>query len=491
MAGIGFQLQKLFKEDHYSSRLKAYGFSLMVTSGPWLTIITAITLTQWLIRNTLAISFETASLFNITLAYCFIFSQVLFSIQQLVMTRYVANELFGKRYHKLFPAFLGLTKTSVLTGTVPALLFIIMSSLPFYFELLTIIFFYIMLLNWNCFLFVSALRNYKKIAWSFAIGGLIAGLGVFVLTRFVSFQTLSTVEASAYLLLPFIFGMTTTLLMIFSSVARAFEVKSCEYPLSYLQTFDKYPMFVGIGFFYTSGLWVANWVIWSGEGSSELYNFFRYHTVYDTAVFWSYLSIIPMLMYFVIAVETRFYDKYRTFYGFINKGGSLKQIETSKAQMQRVLKQMLYRMLRNQALITGLLILLAGWIGNTIHMDGEFVSIFRLTLLGAFANAGMLVFQLLLLYFEDHKGAFYTSLIFFFGILLLTFALLPLGTGGYGLSFSIGAASAFLFAGYRLTKLLQTIDAHAFQNSYPSENGKFFTIFTKRLYRRDDDTFSN
>lgn len=483
MAGIGFQLQKLFKEDHYSSRLKAYGFSLMVTSGPWLTIITAITLAQLFIRGNPSIGTATASLFNVTLAYCFVFSQVVFSIQQLIITRFTANELYEQRYDSLFPVFVGSAKTSAAAGILPAVLFLIVSELPFYFELLTIVFFYVMLLNWTCFLFVSALKNYKRIALSFAEGGLLAGIGVYAVARIPALADAGPVATAALLLTAFTLGMTVTLFMLFLSAARTFNVKSRAGEFDYWKLFDTHPKFVAIGLFYTAGLWVGNWVIWFGEGSSVLFGIFRFHGLYDTAVFWSYLSIVPTLMYFVVSVETRFYDKYRTFYGYINKGGSLKQIEEAKRQMQRVMKQMLYRMLRNQALITGLLILAAGWLGFFLNLDSEFISILRLTLIGAYANAGMLVFQLLQLYFEDHKGALYTSLIFFFSILLLSLALLPLGEDAYGMGFSIGASIAFLFAGYRLNRLLGEVDAHAFQSIEPVPSRRWFTRLSARLDR--------
>ncbi|NMH69007.1 exopolysaccharide Pel transporter PelG [Bacillus sp. RO3] len=482
MAGIGFQLQKLFKEDYFSSRVKAYGFSVMVTSGPWLIIIVSLAMSQWMIGNLLSVPVEVRELLNITLAYCFIFSQLVFSIQQLTVTRYVADELYEKSYERVFPAFLGLSKSSSILGAVFILLFLWMSPLPLYYEWIVIVFYLIMLMNWNCFLFVSALKDYKKVTYSFLIGGVLIVLGIFGAITFVDFGGWDVFQVASMLLIPFIAGMLTTLLSLFMILSRSFLSRTNNETFQYLRYLDYFPKFIIIGFFYTAGLWVANWVIWFGEGAEQLFGFFRYHPVYDAAVFWSYLSIVPTLMFFVISVETRFYPRYRSFYGYINEGGSLQQIQQSKRRMQEVLKEELFRLLRNQAVFTLLFILLAGWFGELIHAHFQFVPIFRLTLIGAFANAMILVFQLLMLYFEDQKGAMYTSILFFSSILILSLLFLPMGMNGYGLSFSIGSLLTFLFAAFRLYSYLGDLDYYAFTQGNVKSTKRFFSHLVKKLY---------
>ena len=65
MAGIGFKLQKLFQEDYYSSRLKAYTFSGLVTSGPWLIVILVVGTIQWLAFQMPTLSLGERTLFMI------------------------------------------------------------------------------------------------------------------------------------------------------------------------------------------------------------------------------------------------------------------------------------------------------------------------------------------------------------------------------------------------------------------------------------------
>ncbi|MDA5560827.1 exopolysaccharide Pel transporter PelG [Exiguobacterium sp. MMG028] len=58
MAGVGFKLQQLFQEDYFSSRIKAYAFAGLVTSGPWLIVIVTIALMQWLTSYLLIATLE-------------------------------------------------------------------------------------------------------------------------------------------------------------------------------------------------------------------------------------------------------------------------------------------------------------------------------------------------------------------------------------------------------------------------------------------------
>ncbi|MCM3162219.1 exopolysaccharide Pel transporter PelG [Metabacillus litoralis] len=483
MAGIGFQLQKLFKEDYFSSRLKAYGFSVLVTSGPWLIIILSLSLTQWIIGNIPTFPIETRELLTISLSYCFIFSQLIFSVQQLTLTRYLADQLYEVKYERVIPSYLGLTKTSLLLAIILFFVFLILSPLPIYLELIIGMFFMIMLLIWNTFMFITALKDYKSVSTAFLIGGLVIVLGELALAFVLNFDKVSVFQGVSILYIPFILGMFLTLSILFVVLSRTFAYKGEERPLEYLTYVDYFPRFVVIGTLYTAGLWIANFVIWFGEGSSQLYDVFLFNRMYDVAVFWSYLTIIPTLMFFVISVETRFYDRYRSFYGYINEGGSLEQILRSKDRMITVLKEEVFRLLRNQGVVTVLFLICASWIGSWLNASPEFVPMLRLTIVGAYFNAMILVFQLLLLYFEDHKGAMIISILFFGSILLLSIAFLPMGISGYGLSFCIGSIIAFIYSSLRLITFIKHVDYFAFTQGQMLQKAKLFVPLVKKLYK--------
>ncbi len=140
---------------------------------------------------------------------------------------------------------------------------------------------------------------------------------------------------------------------------------------------------------------------------------------------------------FVVSVETRFYERYRIFYGYANEGGTLDQVEKAQDAMLLVLRQELQRLFRNQGLFTLFILLFASTLLGYLALPEATISIFQMTTIGAFSNAMVLVLTLLLLYFEDQKGAAWSSFIFFFANGILALLIAPFGASGYGPSRSM------------------------------------------------------
>jgi len=479
MAGIGFKLQKLFQEDYFSSRIKAYTFAGLVTSGPWLVVIGTIALIQWITSTFPFLNLEEKRLFNISVAYCFIFSQVLFGIQQLIVTRYTADLFYQKRTGEVFSTFIGMTKVTLGLSLLSWLIFAGWSSLPFLYELLMLTLYVTVNMIWVLFLFLSAAKFYQAVAYSFLSGGLVSFLLVWLIGRNMSSLPEFSHSPSFFLLLSFTGGMIITLFGLLMCMLMTFPERSKEGQYSYLSYFDKFPSLFWTGFLYNVGIWVCNWVIWFGEGRSTLEGSFIYHQIYDTAIFWSYLTIIPAMIMFVVSLETRFYERYRVFYGYINEGGTLQQIKKSKEAMQLVLKQEMGRLIRSQGIISLLILLSAGYIVSIVALDSRIISIFRFTTVGAFSNAMVLVITLILLYFEDRRGAMYTSIVFFGLNLSLSLVFIPFGYEGYGLSFSIGSTCAFLFSVLRLIIFIEKVDYYAFCQPQAISTNEKRTPFSK------------
>nr|WP_318247322.1 exopolysaccharide Pel transporter PelG [Halobacillus litoralis] len=472
-------MQKLFQEDYFSSRFKAYAFAGLVTAGPWLVVITTIALIQWITSHFADLSQEERELFNLSVSYCFIFSQVIFGIQQLVVTRYVADLFYQKRSSEVFGTFIGMTKVTLVLTALLWGVFVLISELPFLYEMLILALFITINLIWVMFLFLSAAKNYQAVAYSFLIGAVVA-IGFVVWVGQHASQFIAPPHSSSFmLLLGFTSGMVITLFGLLLSMFITFGERGMNHQFQYLSYFDRFPSLFWTGFLYNTGIWVCNWVIWFGEGRSVLLDTFVYHRIYDTAIFWSYLTIIPSMIIFVVSVETRFYERYRVFYGNINYGGTLKQIRESKTKMQRVLKQEMERLIRNQGVFSLLVILSIGYINALVLLDPRLISIFRFTTIGAFSNAMVLVITLVLLYFDDRRGAMYTSICFFSLNLLLSIAFLPLGYDGYGLSFSIGSTCAFLFSVIRLVTYIEKVDYYAFCQPQEKKVGRPRTFFTR------------
>ncbi|MFD1735145.1 exopolysaccharide Pel transporter PelG [Bacillus salitolerans] len=479
MAGIGFKMQKLFKEDYFSSRIKAYSFAGLITAGPWIIVIVTVALIQAIIRSFTNIPDDTRELFVISISYSFIFSQVIFGMKQLIVTRYLADLFYVENFKDVFPTFIGSTKVVIFLALFLWGIFCVLSPLPLLYKVLLLILFITLNVIWILFTFLTAAKYYQPVALSFLFGGITTIVAIYGSVNLLPFESYSHYFKAFILLSGFTAGMVVTLYILLYALLISFPDKGVKNQFNYLQYYDKYPSLFWNGFLYNMAIWVCNWVIWFGSGSILLEATFRFHRFYDTAIFWSYLTIIPTMVIFVISIETRFYSRYRSFYGYINRGGSLSQIQQAKYQMQRVLKQEMERLLRNQGLFSFTILLLAPFFISYLLLPKEFLTIFRLTLVGAFSNAMVLVVNLLLLYFEDRKGALLTVVILFASNLILSLLFLPFGDGYYGLSFAIGCSLSFAYGSWRLISYVSEIDYFAFTGQGVRHKKSRYEIFTK------------
>ncbi|MBY6036656.1 exopolysaccharide Pel transporter PelG [Fictibacillus nanhaiensis] len=470
MAGIGFQLQKLFKEDYYSSRIKAYLYSLFVTAGPWLLVITTITVLQ-LAFSRVGIAKVDRELFLLSVTYCFIFSQVLFGLQQLVVTRYVSDCLYEDKPEKVLPAFLGMLKTTVALAVLLWLVFAFLAELPISYKLLVLGLFISINAIWVLFLFLSGAKNYSAISFGFLAGGFVTLVST-ALCLYVDVSLPIAYSQAHVLLACFWLGFAVTLLWLSHAVFATYPASDEGGEFEYLRYFDYYPSLFITGTLYNIGLWTGNGVIWLLGESEQRFGFFLFMPQYDSALFYAYLSILPTYVLFVVSVETRFYERYRTYYEFVNKGGNLKQIHKAKDKMILVLKQEIERLFRTQGLFSAGLIGLTFLLVPIVLANDLFVHILRYAIIGAFCNGLTLVMILLLLYFDDRKGAAWSAYSFFMGVLLFSLVLLPFGPTYYGMGFVIGSLISMIISFVRLFSYVEKIDYYTFcHTEYKREDG--------------------
>lgn len=483
MAGIGFQLQKMFQEESYTSRTKAYAFTILLTSGPWLITILTLATLQWAMLRYGA-PVKAKELFAVSVSYTFIFSQVIFFTIQLFVTRYIADLFYQERMEDVFATSVGLAKLTIGIGLALWLPFALLTPIPFWYDWIVLILYVIMNLIWVLFLYSTATKEYMNVVYAFAAGGFMTVLLFWLLPIETWISQLSPLDGAAVMLGVFIVGMTITLLWLFYTLIISFPERNIKYQWEFLTYMLKYPELVLTGLYYALGLWVCNWIIWFGEGSELLEGTFRYHPDYDTAIFWSFLSIIPSMMIFVISIETRFYKKYWSFYGYINEGGSLSQIEQSKKVMLRVLKEEVIRLVRTQGLFTLLLLLLLPRMVTWLEWQAPFFDLIPMTLIAVFANSLVLTFSLLHLYYDNRKGALITTAVFFGGSGVVTYLLLPLGSDWYGVGLAVGSLLSFLYSGLNLIGYVREADFHIFMKKDPKYNPNMLEKALKKLHKR-------
>ncbi|TYB31085.1 MAG: hypothetical protein FXF47_05885 [Candidatus Mcinerneyibacterium aminivorans] len=442
MAGIGFELKKLFKEESYTKRMKAYLYSAVVAAGPWLATVISLNFLSMFAKTYFSDILQ-RNLFMGTIIYSFIFSMIITVPFQFLITRYISDCLYKKEYKNLGASFIGLNKIILFITGLIGFIFYLNKPLPLYYKFFSIVLFMVISSIWILMVYLSTLKNFKIIIVSFFTGCLISiVLGYILMNIPIKFYVYLY---PTNLLLAFLVGMIVTLTMLLINFIKTFEL-NLYHQYDFLKYFKFYKKIFFIGMFYTIGVWIHNFIIWFSEIGMVVYETYRFAPIYDSAVFLAYLTIIPSLTLFIVNVETNFYMKYKNYYGSIIKNASLDKINDAKKQMQKSLYSEMFYILEIQLIITIALVVLSKIIFEYYNFPIIYRGIFQIAALGAFCNVFLLLTIMVLLYFDARTFAFFSASLFLIGNSFWTLYFLSKGLNFYGFGYFIGSLIAFVFA---------------------------------------------
>lgn len=399
MAGIGFQLKTLYEQSHFFGQLRAYGYSTITAVGPMLLSILLITCSrEWMLY--LQAPSREVNVFMAAIQYAFVFSQILTGGFVFIISRYVADQTFSEKEENVLSSMYGAIGIVVLLGFIAAIVFYWSSPLPFLFKLITYLFFTELNIIWILSMYVSALKDYKKIVKSYLIGIVISAILIWLLTGVFHLVTANAV------FIGLIIGFFFIMILLINEIAKYFQVNNKQY-FHFLIYLEKYPYLFFIGVFYYVGLYGHNMAVWLGDRQVIVEDTFLMAPYYDTPVFYAYLSIMPALILFMVSVETTFYETYKKYYGRILNGFPLQDIETAKHEMYRVLKHEILFMSQVQLLVSFTFLFIGVRFLPYLGMTQDQIDIFMIVVLGSWFLSLIITYFLILLYFDEKKAAFW------------------------------------------------------------------------------------
>lgn len=435
MAGIGFRLQKLLKEDSYTGLIKGYLFSAIISSGPMLTSIICIALLG--IVSLPVLSNQEYLLFRSTIVYVFAFSLIFTGMFQMIVTRYLADRLFVKEPNSMIPCYTGLLIITVIGQSIMGSIFFYHVLPQWKYVMIATSLYVTISCLWNTMIFISATKNYLIIVWGFVIGSIVSfTAGYFMGDLFGLYGYLLGFELGQFIIFQFMLA----------SLLREFDFyKPIDF--NFLHYFRKYPELCILGCAINLGVWIDKFLFWFSPFGTQIQGFFHTCPVYDSAFFLAYLTIVPALSIFLVQVETSFYHKYRDYYALIMRKASLPRIESAKENIIADLKDSMISLLKVQGFISIILLIGAMKVVQIARLQWAQLIIFKIGLLSAFL---LIFFQLLLiimLYFEFRKEALWLTVLFIAVNICATLLTIQFGFRSFGYGF-FSACFVSLFVGY-------------------------------------------
>ncbi len=480
MAGIGFTLKKMFQDETYTNRSKAYLYSALVAAGPWITAVITVNILIFILEFFAARIVEEKELFMGTIVYSFVFSQIITAPWQLMITRYISDKLYTKEYKAIRPSYVGLSKIIFIFAFFTSVAFYWNRPLPILYKVMGVYLFVIISMIWILMVYLSAVKNYELIAKAYIYGGLIS----IVLTVFLIYRPLpfTSLVFANNILFSYLVGLSITYIMLLYNFLSTFYFGNrLEY--DFLRYINRLPSLLFIGFFYTMGLWTDDIIMWFSMAGVNILNTYQYAPIYDNAVFLAYLTTIPSSVLFLVSVETEFYDTYKKYYGLVNKTGTYEEIVIAGNDMKRTIYHKLLQTFQVQALISMSLILFSKPLFRFLNFSILIRNIFRVCSLGALCNIFVLLIILVLLYYEARKRALIISFVFFVSNLVLTLFFSMKGLMYYGVGFFLGSLITLIISIFILVFFMRRINytTFALQPLFLREETGFFVVIADLL----------
>ena len=455
MAGIGFELNRLFQKKGVFSNIRACIYSMLVTIGPTILCIFFIIGMSMFMRSQ-GVAVKIVELIQATIMYSFMGALILTSGYCILLSRYLEDQIYNKKYENILPSLYGAIVLVLGAVLIISYIFYKPADLPvFYKGLASLLFLQVSVqLVLGC--YTSVLKNYKKISFAFivgmSVGSVIYILAIWIQGKWHEYWCLISIN-SAFLVINWILIHQNQSYFIGRSHAY-FKF------LSYLKM-SKWAVLSNV--FWVVGLYSHNIIMWQEPGLQvQISNAYVFAPQYDTPAFFAFLTVLPSLVIFVVKLETSFLVKYNSYFKFINQGACYQDIQWVKKDMKKALSQEILYLMQMQLIFTigGILIgmLCFRMIGFTLKT----IYLFSILCLGYYCSIIMFIIMTILLYFEDGKGASMTTGLFFVVTSISTIVTLSMGSQYYGIGLFIGGMSSLVVGLVRIKYFIKNINYYIF-----------------------------
>jgi len=428
MAGIGFALRNLSRQETLSSVLAAGGHAAVIAAGPWLFTIASLAALSFSVER--QVGLETLAAFRAVIIYAFATSLVVTAPVTIVATRLVADALWARKPEAVRPLLFAAFAVSALAVGVAvaglSLYFHLSASLALSFASCSLT----VAMIWVALGFCGAVRDYGAVTAAFLIG-----LGCSVAAAgTAAFLALG----AAGMVFGFSAGLMVTFLGLSLRILATFPQPLLD-PASgmtaLLHGFHAYRTLAIGAAAGAAAAWIDKWVFWFSPAGERLPCGLVHAPLYDSAMFIASLVIIPSLAAFVAKLETEFFDRYQRYYGSIKQHGTIGQIEGARVRLSAYTLDTLVLITIAQVGMCAVLIMTAPMLVSALNLQFRQIAILRFGALAAVFHFIFIASTSFLLFF-DRRWLYLTLQCLFVTLnLTLTIATVALGQDFYGVGY--------------------------------------------------------
>lgn len=454
MAGIGFELKKLFVGRGAIRKLRAYAYASIICAGTMMLAFILLICVQQLAKAYGAPQ-RTSELLIVLMVYALGGSLLLSSIFQMLLSRFVADQIYEGAVERVMPSMMGGTVALMIPGGLIYGAFLLRAvEVPVLDRVLNWALFMELIVVWLQMSYITAVHDYKKILLGFTLGVLTTvGLTWILLATGVRIIT--------SIMIALLCGYGVMLALFMRALLGYFPVGkgSLFYFIAWI---GKYPDLILIGIFNMVGAYVHLIVMWFSPLGETLYGVFRHAPGHDAAAFYAFLVTLPSSINFIVSIEVKFYDRYRRYFSAVTGGGTLAEISIARDDMLAMLRLEVFKLAQIQVFAMIIYAVLMRYFLETIGFTRDMISMYQMMCVGygAYAIGNSLV--LLHLYFNDRKSALLTSGVFFATNLVISLLTRNGPSLYYDMGLLIGGIAMYVIGMICLLRYVKEIDYHVF-----------------------------
>lgn len=482
--GFGKKLMRIFRSNSIISALYGFLYSAVVTVAPMFLVIINVLLMGYVLGYS-KLDYASRELFTETVLYQFIFSMLLSSPLNAVLSKYTSDLIYLERYEDLWACYFAGFFFQLLLDTVAAIPFFWREYTVGNVDILYILASYwgylaLSLIFYNM-IYLSILKDYKKISLFYFVGVASAFLLSLLFVRVLHWEvTFSMLSALAL-------GYLISAILEFALLKRYFQKQSREYARVYQYMFQNWKLILA-NTFYILGLYTHNFVFWTTDLKKVVAGTFVSSDPYDMASFIGLLTSITASVIFIVRVEMHFHGRYRD-YSEAVIGGRGRDIKKAQVRMFRQLSGELVELVRVQFIISVVVFLAFLVFLPQLGFSGLVMQIYPCLAAGYFIMFIMYAAIIFMYYFNDLTGALWTSLLFWVATLVGSMAATHLPAEWYGMGLVSGALCGWIYVYFRLRWVERNLDVHIFCKGrlIGTEKGKMPSSLVYDRYERPDE----
>lgn len=374
MAGIGFELRKILRQQTLFGVARAYAYAGLISSGPLILSIFGI-----LIIGVMSLAFVIPKYaivqFQVSVTYLIACSLILTGPLQLSFTRFISDRLFEHREDLVLSNYNGVVLVSTAASGVLGFVAVALGfrGEPLAYRLLMVAGFVVVSNIWIAVIFLSSVKQYRQILLVF-----LAGYGCTV-----AFALMLNRHGISGLLGGFVGGHVVLLAGLSGLIYRNYR---SEHFISF-EVFDRrfaYPTLAAVGLLFNLGVWLDKFMFWYAPGTgSQVIGPLHASVIYDIPVFIAYVCVMPGMATFLVRIEADFVEYYDAFYDAVRGGATLRHINEMRDMMVGSVRSGLYEIFKVQAVVLLLVVAFGRWVLEALHISSLYLPLLLVDVIAA------------------------------------------------------------------------------------------------------------